>query len=142
MKVFISGSIKIRTLPQAAKEKLNNIINKNLTVLVGDANGIDKEVQNYLNSFNYRNVIVYYAGNNLRNNLGQWETYNVPSLGKVGREMYTLKDIQMALDSDYGLMIWDGQSKGTKKNIDEMLNQGKHFYVIQNNHLLSYKNFI
>ena len=40
--------------------------------------------------------------------------------------MYTQKDNQMALDSDFGLMIWDGISKGTKANIDE-INTDKQF---------------
>lgn len=50
----------------------------------------------------------------------------------TGRALYTQKDKKMAQDSDYGMMILDGKSKGTKANIAEMSKYGKHFYVIQN----------
>ena len=48
MKVFISGSISIKSLPQAAIQKIDNIMAKDLTVLIGDANGVDRIVQEYL----------------------------------------------------------------------------------------------
>lgn len=131
MKVFVSGSISIKELPQIAVEKLDSIMAHNFTVLVGDANGVDKLIQSYLKQKSYPNVCVYYAGNRIRNNLAHWNVVNVPS-NLTGRALYTEKDRKMALDSDYGMMIWDGKSKGTKANIDEMSKYGKHFYVIQN----------
>ena len=39
-------------------------------------------------------------------------------------------------------MIWDGKSKGTKSNIDEMLALNKHFYVIQNDSINTDKQFV
>ena len=133
MKVFLSGSISIHSLPQIAIEKLNSIIAKNITVLVGDAFGVDEMIQKYLAEMSYPNVIVYHAGEKIRNNLASWPTVSVPANDLTGRALYTKKDKQMAIDSDYGMMIWDGKSKGTKANIDEMLKLKKHFYVIQNN---------
>ena len=139
MKVFISGSITIKDLSPIAMQKIDNIMNKNLTVLVGDANGVDKIVQEYLNNNNYKNVIVYYAGQNIRNNIGKWTTENIPAIGMTGRAKFTMKDLRMAEDSDFGLMIWDGISKGTKKNIIEMQNLGKHFYVIKGDKIITDK---
>ena len=49
-KVFIGGSISINTLDENVIARLNGIINKNLTVLIGDAYGADKEVQQYFAS--------------------------------------------------------------------------------------------
>ena len=46
-KIFISGSIKIRVLPDAIKEKLEAICQKNEQVLVGDADGVDSLIQNF-----------------------------------------------------------------------------------------------
>lgn len=40
-KVFISGSISIKQIPEKAKESLSKIIQRNFTVLIGDADGID-----------------------------------------------------------------------------------------------------
>ena len=126
IKVFVSGSIRIKTLPQLAIQKLDLIISKNLQILVGDANGVDSLIQQYLVTNNYLNVTVYHVGNHIRNNIGQWNTVLVDSKKLSGRAMYTQKDNQMALDSDFGLMIWDGISKGTKANIDE-INTDKQF---------------
>ena len=130
MKVFISGSIKIKEIPNCAIKKIDNIIESNLHILIGDAKGIDSLVQKYLQQKLYQNVTVYYAGNTLRNNLGNWPTKQVVSTKKEkGRELYTLKDLEMAIDANYGLMIWDGESKGTLSNIKEMKNRNKRFFV-------------
>ena len=47
-----------------------------------------------------------------------------------GRDLYTLKDISMAEDADYGLMVWDGESKGTLNNILLMKKLNKKFFVV------------
>ena len=46
--VFIGGSRKIAKLPDPVRQRLDNIVSKSFTVLVGDANGADKHVQEYL----------------------------------------------------------------------------------------------
>jgi len=131
MKVFISGSISIKQLPQAAIEKIDNIIKKEYSILLGDAGGVDSKVQEYLYSNNYRNVTIYYTGERIRNNIGNWNTRNIENNCNLrGRAFYTLKDIEMAKDADYGLMIWDGKSKGTFNNIKKMKTENKRFYVI------------
>ena len=131
MKVFISGSISIKKLPKSAIEKIENIIKKEFLVLVGDAKGADSLVQKYLHKKGYKNVLVYFAGNKLRNNFGNWKTNQISSNNnKKGREFYTLKDIEMANDADYGLMIWDGKSEGTLNNVSMMQQKSKRFFVI------------
>lgn len=142
MKVFVSGSISIKQLPQIAVDKLNRIMEQNLTVIIGDANGIDSLVQDYLASYSYPNVRVYHAGAYIRNNIANWPIVTVPSLNLKGRALYTLKDKEMAKDADFGMMIWDGHSKGTKANINEMTKLGKHFYVIQGESIVSDKELI
>jgi hypothetical protein len=74
MKVFISGSIAINKLSKLAIQKIDNIIKRKFTVLVGDAKGVDLQVQKYLSENKYNNVIIYFVGNNTRNNVGNWET--------------------------------------------------------------------
>ncbi len=142
MKVFISGSISIKTIPQIAIDKLNNIIEQNLTIIIGDANGIDSLVQKYLFEKNYSNVLVYHSGVSIRNNIGNWKTVTVPANNLTGRAFYTIKDKQMAKDADFGMMIWDGHSKGTKANISEMISLHKHFYIIQGETISSDKELI
>jgi hypothetical protein len=139
MNIFISGSISINILPSLAIEKIDSIIEKNYKILIGDAKGVDSLVQKYLLKKKYNNVVVYFIGENIRNNAGNWEPKQITAKTntKKGRKLYTLKDKEMAKDSDYGLMIWDGKSKGTYNNIIEMKNQTKRFFVIFNGEIIS-----
>jgi hypothetical protein len=141
MNVFVSGSISISKLPNSAVKKIDNIIHRNFTVLVGDANGVDLQVQKYLFRKKYNNVIVYFVGTKIRNNIGKWKVEEINNVdNKKGRELYTLKDIAMAKDADYGLMIWDGLSLGTLNNIKEMKNRNKRFYVVLDGLIIDEKN--
>ena len=142
MNVFISGSISIDKLPLFALEKIDSIIVKDYRILIGDAKGVDLLVQEYLLKKEYKNIIVYFTGENIRNNAGNWKSNQIidDSYKRKGRELYTLKDKAMARDADYGLMIWDGKSKGTLGNIKEMKEQNKNFYVISNREIIDDKN--
>lgn len=138
MNVFISGSISIKKLPRLALEKIDSIIEKNYRILIGDAKGADSLVQEYLFKKKYNNVIVYFTGENIRNNIGNWESNKIISDAdsKKGRELYAVKDKAMAFDADYGLMVWDGKSKGTLGNINEMKKLNKRFYVVLNEKII------
>lgn len=124
-KVFIAGPLKIRTIDQNIKERLDNIIQKKIEVLVGDANGIDKAVQEYLSSKNYRNVTVYCI-NKPRNNIGNWNIKSI-SCGdaSVSFSDYVKKDLAMVKDTNFGFMIWNGKSNGTLNNTLNLLESGK-----------------
>lgn len=62
----------------------------------------------------------------LRNNVGYWEVRSVdPPKGARGFELYSVKDTQMAKDASYGLMLWDGKSRGTLENMRNLLVHGK-----------------
>jgi hypothetical protein len=143
MNIFISGSISINILPSLAIEKIDSIIEKNYKILIGDAKGVDLLVQEYLFKKKYNNVIVYFIGENIRNNTGNWEFNQIfeDTCIKKSRKLYTVKDIAMAKDADYGLMIWDGKSKGTLNNIIEMKNQTKRFFVILNEKIIADTDF-
>lgn len=126
MKVFIAGPRKVIQLHNKILERLNNIIEKNMEILVGDANGIDKAIQNYLASLNYREVTVYCVNNYCRNNIGSWKTKNIFYDSTIKDfKYYTTKDYAMARDTDYGFMIWNGKSKGTLNNIISLLGLDK-----------------
>ena len=62
MKVFIGGSRYVSRLSADVRRRLDNIVEKRLPVLVGDANGADKAVQRYLQSKHYDLVAVFCAG--------------------------------------------------------------------------------
>src|SRR5207249_6512126 len=106
--------------------RLDNIIEKHLRVLVGDANGFDRAAQAYLAEQGYPAVVVYCTAGKCRNNVGGWPTQAVEYHGRNrGLEFYTAKDDAMLRDADYGLFAWDGKSKGTLRNILKMAEQGK-----------------
>ena len=111
-------------------QRLDNIINNNFTVLVGDASGVDLLVQKYLFAQSYNNVIVFCTGNRCRNNIGQWETRNVAADKRSkGFSFYVVKDLQMAKEATYGFMIWDAKSKGTLNNVLNLLRLEKKILV-------------
>jgi len=120
--VFIAGSRAVSRLNSEVKERLDNIMKQNLSVLVGDANGADKAVQRYLAQCHYPNVIVY-CMEDCRNNVGGWPTQ--PHSGEPGvrrdRHYYGIKDAAMAKASSCGFMLWDGESKGTLANVINLL---------------------
>lgn len=126
MKVFIGGSRFISRLNNMVRQRLNNIIDNQYQVLIGDANGADKAVQEYLQEKNYLNVSVFCSGNYCRNNLGNWEVVNVYVPQKLqGNKFYMVKDARMAELADYGFMLWDGKSSGTINNGFNLLSNGK-----------------
>lgn len=130
IKVFIGGSRKVTRLNKIIKNRIDNIINKDFTILVGDANGVDKAVQKYLFDKGYNNVFVFCTGNNCRNNLGNWITKNIETTqARKDFSFYTIKDLEMAKESDYGFMIWDAKSKGTLNNIINLLKENKKILV-------------
>jgi len=130
MKVFIAGARAISKLNKDVQERLSNISSNQITVLVGDANGIDKAVQQFFNDTNYRDVLVYAMKGKPRNNIGNWSVEPVEaSNNEKGFDYYIIKDVKMAEDADYGFMIWNGKSKGTLNNIINLTNLGKKTLV-------------
>ena len=128
--VFLSGSRKISRLNDCIRARIDNVVAKRLHVVVGDANGADKAMQTYLADKRYSAVTVYCANGQCRNNIGQWDVKAVSvAPGLTGRDFYTQKDVAMAEDADYGLVLWDGKSVGSINNILELAKRGKKVVV-------------
>ncbi len=131
--VFIAGSINIKHLDNKVKERIDNIINSNYQIIVGDAKGADLSIQTYLDENKSQNTIVYCTGHQPRHNVGNWPVCNVDSNAPKGsREFFTAKDLEMAKAADYGLMVWDTKSTGTLSNAIELLKQKKKSVVFIN----------
>lgn len=132
-KVFISGSMGIKHLDSNVLARINNIIHSNYQVIVGDASGVDSSIQQHLNAQQTRLVHVYCSGRQARNNIGRWETKTVQTDASPGtRAFFTAKDLKMAEDCDYGLMVWDTKSTGTLSNAIELLKRNKMSLVYIN----------
>ena len=143
--VFISGSIAIKTLPSKVKESILKIIEQNMTILVGDASGIDTLIQDLCHTQNYTNLIVYTITplpRYLSNQGSNFKHIFVDSDIKKERQRQTHKDKAMSDDSTFSLVIWDGQSKGSYANIRRALEQDKKvkvFYSKINDFILNNK---
>ena len=124
--IFLGGSRHISTVPVEIQERLDNIIKNQYQIIVGDSNGVDKLIQNYLYKSGYQNVNIFCSGTRCRNNIGHWkiESIQVPSCVS-GFQFYAVKDREMAKKANYGLMIWDGKSPGTILNILRLIRSNK-----------------
>lgn len=129
MKVFISGSKTINTLPERVKEYIVELAENGDEFIVGDCNGVDKAAQDFLSALNVKKVTVYCSGKRPRNNVGGWEVVALGVEGLKGYEFYHAKDIKMAEDCGSALAVWDGKSKGTKNNIEELLRLKKFIKI-------------
>ena len=139
-KVFISGSMAIKKISLDVLARVDNIIESGYQVLVGDADGVDTSIQTYLLERNAQSVLVYCAGNQPRNNIGDWPVNKIETKYSIGtRAYFTAKDLAMAEDCDYGLMIWDAKSTGTLSNAIELLKRKKSSLIFFNKEKLFVK---
>lgn len=124
--VFIGGSRHISLLPEQVKHWLDGVIEKSYSILVGDANGVDKAVQKYLANEQYDDVTVYCSGESCRNNVGQWTTRYINASGNKKKfQFYAAKDREMAREAEFGFMVWDGKSPGTILNVLRLVRASK-----------------
>ncbi|WP_111813149.1 hypothetical protein [Acinetobacter soli] len=127
-KVFISGSIAIKALPECVLLSLDKMMQNNLEILVGDASGIDEQIQKYFSKHKYKNVTVYSIYNqprNLNSSNFKVKVIDIEIESNREREKQKEKDKAMTNDSEYSLVIWDGKSKGSYSNILRSLEQKK-----------------
>ena len=111
--VMISGSRSIKNISPGLAS-INKIMELQFAIILGDAPGVDKLVQEYLSSQNYPNVKVYFtlwSGNGKPRNVTGFETVGVAG-------SYIDRDKMMCSVCNYGLALWDGVSRGTRDNID------------------------
>lgn len=131
--VFIAGSISISRLHKKVQERIKNIVSSDLNVVVGDADGADTSIQECLRAYHANKVTVYCTGEAPRNNVSNWPVHHVQSKARAGtRAFFTAKDVEMAKNSDFGLMVWDCKSTGTLSNVIELLKAKKKSVVFIN----------
>lgn len=145
-RVFVSGSSKTenkdspyyrKRLPKKIRKELDKYIDEKVNFVVGDAPGIDRQVQNYLNSKNYRNVDIYGPGTKVRYVANKnWKTHPIdaPEYEPYSKEWLAKKDIEMERASTEGFaVILDEGASATRKNIDRLIESNKDVKVYQLN---------
>ncbi len=143
--VFISGSSKTqdktsgyyrKALPKDVKNEIDNYMKRGDKILVGDAPGIDRQVQNYVNSKGYSNVVVYGPGNKVRYSANKkWKTkpIDAPEFEPMSPEWLRQKDIVMTNDSTKGLAVVldKGGAKATRNNVRRLIEQSKDVKIYE-----------
>jgi hypothetical protein len=128
-KVFIGGSRAVSRLNNVIRAQLDDLIRKGCAILIGDANGADRAVQQHFADRNYQNVVVF-CMDRCRNNVGGWNVRSITSAGgKRDFAYYAEKDKVMAHEARCGVMLWDGESRGTLNNILTLLRDRKKALV-------------
>lgn len=131
--VFIAGSMTIKNIDHKVRERIVNILELDFDVVVGDADGVDASIQRLLSEYGASKATVYCTGERPRNNVADWPVHCVTTYhAKGSRAYFTAKDVEMAKDADYGLMIWDTKSPGTLSNVIELLTRKKNSVVFVN----------
>jgi len=130
-KVFIAGSRRLSRLTPDVLRQIDNILAQRCTVLVGDANGVDKAVQLYLKTRQYREVMVFCVDGKWRHNAGNWPVKSIEATRPSPRDFayFYSKDRVMARECDYAFVVWDGRSPGTLANILDLRKEAKPVIV-------------
>ncbi|MBL8029403.1 MAG: hypothetical protein JNL74_23470 [Fibrobacteres bacterium] len=125
-KIFLGGSQKVASLPTDILRLLEKHISEGDIFILGDADGADKKFQEFLFTAGCHKVTVYCTNGEARYNKGMWPLQNVSlDRNKKDFKYYTEKDRIMAINADSGIMVWDGESKGTINNVLNLLEMRK-----------------
>ena len=143
--VFVSGSSKTqfkdspyyrKNLPKGVTDSLDQHMKKYDKIIVGDAPGIDRQVQDYLKSKNYKNVEVYGPGKQVRYSADdKWKTNPIDSNYEEGsKEWLAEKDKMMSKVATEGIaVILPEGSSATRKNIDRLIEDNKKVRIFELN---------
>lgn len=132
--------------------------NGNVEFIVGDAIGVDASTQKTLAMLGASANTKVYAMDRARSNIYELpvrlfksdyneETQTVSFTNPEGEiidtldgvkklediyaypSYYEIKDKQMCSDCTFAICFWDGESKGTQRNVNRLKAQGKYVYV-------------
>lgn len=142
--LFVSGSSKTqdpssgygrKKLPKEIRKVLKASLRNGDQIIVGDAPGIDRQTQDYLNRKHYQNVVVYGPGSKVRYSANKkWKTHAIdaPEFEKGSSEWLAKKDIAMTKAATKGLaVVLDEGAKATRNNIDRLKSQNKSVQVYE-----------
>lgn len=143
--VFVSGSSKTQNaasgyyrkkLPYDVRYELRSEMKKGNKIIVGDAPGIDRQVQDYLAKKNYDNVEVFSPGKKGARYLAKdsWKQTNVdkPDAEVGSKEWLAEKDKLMSRLADKGIAVTlDEGSTATRRNVDRLVEANKDVFVYE-----------
>ncbi|MFX0030513.1 MAG: hypothetical protein ACFE8B_14980 [Candidatus Hermodarchaeota archaeon] len=104
-----SGAYHAKHLPSEVKERLDDAMEKGVSIIVAEAGGSCRVFQNYLASKDYKDVVVGRA-RSLRYNAGGWRDV------KYGNNLKE-RERNMIEDCDFAIVIWVNHSGTIKENL-------------------------
>lgn len=142
--LFVSGSSKTqdkesgyyrKSLPKPVREQLDDAMKKGTKIVVGDAPGVDRQVQDYLKRKGYGRVEVYGPGKEVRYSANKrWKTnpIDAPEFEPGSKEWLAKKDVEMERVSTQGLaIVLDEGAKATRKNVERLVANNKDVKVYE-----------
>ena len=118
-----SSAFKAKELPTEIKERIDEAVKRNMTIIVGEAAGASRLFQDYLKAKGYRNVVVGHAVK-MRYNAGNWK---VVQYGKNLKE----RERNMIEDCDSAIIIWVNNSGVIAENLELLKRLGKPTYLYE-----------
>lgn len=118
-----SSAFKASQLPADIRERIDDAIERGMTIIVGEASGASRLYQDYLKAKGYRNVVVGHAIR-LRYNAGNWKTVQY---GKDLKE----RERNMIEDCDTAIIIWMNNSGVIAENLELLKRLGKPTYLYE-----------
>jgi hypothetical protein len=124
-KLLLMGSKAFRAerLPVEVASKIDEAIARNMTILVGEAPGACRLYQDYLQSKEYRNVLVGHA-KSIRYNVGNWKTK------QYGIDLKE-RERGMIEACDSAIIIWTEHSGVIAENLELLKNLGKPTFLCE-----------
>lgn len=142
--LFVSGSSKTqdknsewyrKSLPTNVKKELKKSMRAGDKIIVGDAPGIDRQVQDFLKRRFYKNVEVYGPGKQVRYSASKkWKTNPIddPDHPEGSKEWLAKKDKAMTDAATKGLaVVIPGGASATRNNAVRLIDQYKDVKVYE-----------
>lgn len=142
---FVSGSSKTQTkespyyrkkLPKQVRSQIDERMKRGDRIIVGEAPGVDRQVQDYLKRKGYKNVEVYTSAKDPRYLANKkWKVQNVDAskYDEGSKEWLAEKDKAMTKAADEGIAVVldQGGAKATRANIDRLVDKNKDVNVYE-----------
>ena len=118
-----SSAFKAKELPAQVKERIDEAIAREMTIIVGEAFGACRLFQDYLASKGYRNVIIGHAVK-IRYNAGNWKDF------QYGRNLKE-RERGMIEDCDSAIIMWVNNSGVIAENLELLKRLGKPTFLYE-----------
>lgn len=118
-----SSAFNASELPAEVRKGIDEAIEQDMQIIVGEASGASRLFQDYLKAKNYRNVVVGHALR-MRYNAGNWPTFQY---GKNLKE----RERNMIQDCHSAMIIWMNQSGVIAENLELLKRLGKPTYLYE-----------